>query len=271
MTFLSEDKRLLTYGIFEPHKEITCFTTTRHGGCSNGNYSSFNCGPFTTDNPDCVKQNLETLKTALANKPQRFVIPKQIHGDDIAVIDDDFLSATDERQASLLDGVDIVMTDKKGICVCISTADCIPLAFYDTRNKAVCVAHAGWRGTVKRIAKTAIKAMDDTFGTQPCDIIAVIGPGISLAGFEVGDEVHDEFVNAGFAAGTISERQPKSRKYHINLWIANRMTIEEAGVPSSQIELAAICTYLRYGDFFSARRLGTQSGRMLTGIMLNED
>ena len=104
------------------------------------------------------------------------------------------------------------------------------------------------------------------YGTDGADISAVIGPGISLAAFEVGDEVYEAFRLAGFPMDRIARKQ---EKWHIDLPEANRLQLLDFGVPSAAIETAGICTYTHCDDFFSARRLGIRSGRMLTGIMLN--
>ncbi len=271
MATLSEDKRLLTYDIMSQLPEVTCFTTTRHGGCSSGNYGTMNCGPYTGDDPENVRRNLQTLADMLPQRPRMLVIPEQVHGCRKLVVDSSFADAGDDRRRQMLEGIDVLLTREPGFCLCISTADCIPLVFYDRRLKAAATAHAGWRGTRSRVASAALAAMTETFGTRPEDVVAVMGPGISMGGFEVGDEVYQDFKSAGFDMTSISEWKPKTHKYHLNLWIANRMQIIEAGVPESQIEMAGICTWRKYTDFFSARRLGNDSGRMLTGIMINED
>ena len=108
-----------------------------------------------------------------------------------------------------------------------------------------------------------MRTLDGTDGT---DVSAVVVPGISLAAFEVGDEVYEAFRLAGFPMDRIARKQ---EKWHIDLWEANRLQLLDFGVPSAAIETAGICTYTHCDDFFSARRLGIRSGRMLTGIMLN--
>ena len=106
------------------------------------------------------------------------------------------------------------------------------------------------------------------YGTDGKDVTACIGPGISLPAFEVGDEVQEAFRNNGFDTEYISEWKPETHKYHIDLWAANRLQLQDFGVPSAQIQTAGICTYRQHEDFFSARRLGIKSGRILSGIMI---
>jgi len=148
----------------------------------------------------------------------------------------------------------------------VSTADCIPLLLYDPRHHAVCAIHAGWRGTVARIAEKAASAMTETYGTQPSDLVAQIGPGISLDSFEVGQEVYDAFAAAGFNMPTISKRYAK---WHIDLPECNRQQLIASGLRADRITLSGICTYKACDTFFSARRLGIDSGRIFTGILIN--
>ena len=175
-----------------------------------------------------------------------------------------------ERQARL-QGIDALITRKADICLCISTADCIPILLYDKQHHAVAAVHAGWRGTVNRIVLHTLERMRALYGTDGRNVTAVIGPGISLPAFEVGEEVYEAFREQGFPMEYISEWNPATHKHHIDLWAANRMQLQDFGVPSEQVETAGICTFTQHEDFFSARRLGIRSGRILSGIMIKEE
>ena len=269
MISLTEDKKMLGYEVFAPYPDISCFVTTRHGGCSTGNYASFNCTPYTGDDTECVRKNQEALCAALPSYPQELVIPFQTHSTNSLIIDETYLNATYSERQSMLQGVDALITDIPGCCICISTADCIPISLYDKLRRVVAVVHAGWRGTVNRILASTLHRMQAAYGTEGKDIIASIGPGISLASFEVGDEVYEAFRTENFPMEYISVWKPETHKYHIDLWAANHLQLSDFGVPSQQIENAGICTYQQYEDFFSARRLGIKSGRILSGIMIN--
>ena len=138
--------------------------------------------------------------------------------------------------------------------------------------------HAGWRGTLQRIPGVALQAMREAYGTKAADVRVAIGPGISLEAFEVGDEVFEAFREAGFPMQAMSRRFPvagnaagvPAEKWHLDLWQANRDVLVSAGVPGAQIYLSGICTYGHPERFFSARRLGIRSGRILNGIFLTE-
>ena len=158
---------------------------------------------------------------------------------------------------------DAVITRMPGLCVAVKTADCIPILLYDSRQQLVAAVHAGWRGTVGRILSRTLQEMQ----SQGEDVHAVIGPGISLAGFEVGDEVYESFLQAGFPMERMSRRYPGNpSKWHIDLWEANRWQLLQAGV--EHIHVAGICTLLSPGQFYSARRETIHTGRNLSGIML---
>ena len=119
---LTKDKRMLGYEVLAPYPDISCFVTTRHGGCSTGNYASFNCTPYTGDDADCVHKNRELLCAALPVRPQELIIPFQTHGTDSLIIDDTYLNATHSERQAMLQGIDALITRMPGCCICISTA-----------------------------------------------------------------------------------------------------------------------------------------------------
>lgn len=246
---------------------VVAFSSTRRGGYSKGNYGEFNINRYCGDDPQAIAQNREALCLLLGISDNQVVMPHQVHLTEVVPIDEAFLTlSTDERQQRL-EGVDALMTNVGRVCIGVSTADCIPVLLYDPQHQAVCAIHAGWRGTVQRIVQVAVDQMTKTYGSQPQNIIAQIGPGISLDSFEVGDEVYEAFAKADFEMQSISRRDAK---WHIDLPLCNRQQLEALGVPASQISVAPDCTFKQPDTWFSARRLGIQSGRIFTGIMLNK-
>lgn len=268
MNHLTKNKTLLGYESLSSYPDIFHFVTTRQGGCSKGDYASFNCSPFSDDDLECVRHNQEILLSAFPQKPSELVIPYQTHGIEVCIINTDYIQASLEERSRMLHGVDALVTDKQGYCLCVSTADCIPILLYDTRRKVIAAVHAGWRGTVAGILKRTLEVMEETYSTNAEDIIACIGPGISLQSFEVGDEVYDTFSKSGFDMQKITQKNKTTNKWHIDLWEANRLQLLEAGVLPEHIDLSGICTYTNHEQLFSARRLGIKSGRILSGIML---
>ncbi len=205
-----------------------------------------------------MNRNRELLRSLLPGESVELVIPHQTHSDHVKVVDTIHVNTE-------LEGVDALVTDIPGYCLCVSTADCVPVLLYDTRKKVVAAIHAGWRGTVARIIEKTVSVMSDQYGSQGKDLIACIGPSISLEAFEVGDEVYQAFYEAGFDMNQIAR---KEAKWHIDLWKANRQQLLTYGVKPEHIEVSGICTYHNNDDFFSARRQGIRSGRILSGILL---
>lgn len=265
---------------------ITAFSTTRHGGSSKGNYGEFNINPYCGDSLEDVSANRHALAETLGVEEENIVMPHQTHDTEIRMIAPDFFSLPGDIRKMVLEGVDAVMTKETGICIGVSTADCMPILLYDPENRAICAVHAGWRGTVAGIIMKAIMAMHTSYGTKPAALKAVIGPGISLEAFEVGDEVYAEFENAKFNMPLVSKRMPRidnktgntlrtcdglpELRWHIDLAECNRQLMLSCGMAENAIQNCGICTYNNAEDYFSARRLGPQSGRIFTGIILKE-
>jgi YfiH family protein len=200
-------------------------------------------------------------------------MPHQVHQTKVVAVDEAFLRLSAEERKERLEGVDALMTDLVGVCIGVSTADCIPVLLYDRVKRVSCAIHAGWRGTVRRIVETAVEAMISTYGSCPSDLLAQIGPGIHLESFEVGDEVYETFAKEGFAMETISQRFPAAdgssiEKWHIDLPMCNRQQLLSKGIPQSQISVSEVCTFQQFETYFSARRLGINSGRIFTGILM---
>jgi YfiH family protein len=263
---LIQNNKMWGYGLNSTYPDIFCFSTTRRGGCSTGAYASLNVNPWTGDDPACVAENRRRLSTLMPEKVKLWVLPHQTHSVNVRVIGtQEVKNAADEIfPVTSPDDVDAVVTDQRGVCLCISTADCIPVLLYDRRTGATAAIHAGWRGTVGRIVERTIDVMAQEYGTQGSDLTACIGPGISRDAFEVGDEVYEAFRQADFPMERIAERRAK---WHLDLWEANRLQLLARGVPAAAIEQAGICTYQHCEEYFSARRAGIHSGRILTGIL----
>ena len=194
-------------------------------------------------------------------------MPHQVHLAEIAVVDREMLTLPTEEILQKLDGIDALMTNEAGVCIGVSTADCIPVLLYDPIRRASCAIHAGWRGTVQRIVEKAVARMTEVFGSDPQNLIAQIGPGIHLESFEVGDEVYQTFEKEGFPMELISK---KYEKWHIDLPECNRLQLVAAGIPETHIAVSPICTFQQSDTFFSARKLSINSGRIFTGILLQE-
>ena len=153
-----------------------------------------------------------------------------------------------EGRTGVLGTGDALLENTPGAVVAVKTADCIPILLVDPRSRAVAAVHAGWRGTVARIAASAVAAMRDRFGSASGDLHAAIGPGIGKCCYEVGPEVAARFGEQGRA--------------HIDLAEANRRQLLEAGVTARRIHASNLCTMCRPGEFHSFRRDKEAAGRL---------
>ena len=259
---------------------MCAFSTTRHGGTSEGNHASLNINPYCGDKPENVAANRALLAEELGVDADRIILPHQTHGTETRIIGKEFCALPEQIRQMLLEGVDALLTDVKGVCIGVSTADCIPVLLYDEEHHAAAAVHAGWRGTLARIVGKAIADMSIAYKTDPKKLKAVIGPGISRKNFEVGDEVYAAFEEAAFDMPTLAQQEIKrnpdaadpskqfEKKWHIDLKLANRQQLEHAGVADENILESDVCTYDSVDEYFSARRLGTESGRIYSGIIL---
>ena len=245
MISLTKNNELKGYKSLDVYPEVAHFVTTRHEGISTGAYGSFNCSPYTNDSCMNVNRNQSWLFQCMNHQIKELFIPEQSHGCASLIINESFFKESLEMRQLLLRGMDALITNVPGYCVCVTTADCVP------------VSHV-------------MDHLNQKFGTQGEDVVACIGPSISLESFEVGDEVYDAFKESGFDMSLISMKKKETGKYHIDLWEANRIELLNAGAPAEQIEVAGICTYIHHDEFFSARRLRIDSGRILSGIMIRK-
>ena len=246
---------------------VTAFSSTRQGGYSEGRYGEFNINRYCGDSEEAIQKNRETLCQLLGIEDHSLLMPHQVHLAEIAVVDREMLTLPTEEIQQKLDGIDALMTNEAGVCIGVSTADCIPVLLYDPIRRASCAIHAGWRGTVQRIVEKAVARMTEVFGSDPKNLIAQIGPGIHLESFEVGDEVYQTFEKEGFPMELISK---KYEKWHIDLPECNRLQLVAAGIPETHIAVSPVCTFQQSDTFFSARKLSINSGRIFTGILLQE-
>ena len=245
---------------------ITAFSTERHASDPSAPYDGFNVTHYSGDDPAHVAACRAELCQQLGVEEQHLIIPRQIHGTKVAHVTNDNLNDSFE-------GVDALTTDLPNTCIGISTADCVPILLHDSRTQAIAAIHAGWRGTVARIASRTLSDMSRLYGTNPSDVMAIIGPSIGPEAFEVGDEVYEAFAKAFFPIDVIAvkdSRFPHPERWHIDLWQANAWDLVQAGLSTDNVSISGLCTHTHFARFFSARRLGINSGRMFTGIVRHE-
>ncbi|MBX9851866.1 MAG: peptidoglycan editing factor PgeF [Cytophagaceae bacterium] len=238
--------------------EVFHYVSSREGGKSEGDIGALNLSFKVGDRDENVISNREALAKAISVDPSTLIFPLQTHSSNVVSI------YTGNEN---LEDTDALITGKKGICISVMSADCVPVLLFDPKQKVVAAIHSGWRGTVSKIVLRTIEAMQKNFGSQPKDMIAGIGPSICAEVYEVGEEVIAEFENA-FSAGEGLVLNKKNGKGYLDLWEANRRLLTEAGVEKKNIEVSGICTYQNSENFFSARKSKNKAGRFAAGIML---
>lgn len=232
------------------YPEVVMVQSTRHGGVSKAPYTSLNLGLNTGDAPEAVSENRRRFFEAIGTSELQVAGGYQVHGTGIKVV---------ETPGSY-DGYDAFVTGVPGIFLCVTIADCVPVLIYDPVKKAVAAIHAGWRGTVGEIALKTIDCLVETFGTEPSDCIAYIGTSISYDCFEVSAEVANEF------DGGLKRPGELPGKYMVDLKEANRRQLLRAGLKEEFTEVSSYCTAADNTRFFSHRKEGGKTGRMLAVV-----
>ncbi len=214
---------------------------TRRGGASSGIFKGLNCGHGSSDQKDAVATNRARVAEAMEVDVDHLVSVHQFHSAEVVTL-------TEPRQDR--PKADGIVTATPGIALGILTADCQPVLFADAKAGVVGAAHAGWGGAVGGILEATVDAME-ALGAARDNIQAVIGPSISQASYEVGQEYFERFLdddpdNARFFAQGVS-----ADKYQFDLQGYGLMRLRGAGV---QAEWTRHCTYADEARFYSYRR-----------------
>lgn len=259
---------LLTYSNLNRFTEdILHFSSTRQGGVSSGEYDSLNLGNFSDESRENIIHNRQLLCDALNIPFNRLIGAHQVHGNSVKLVDNSLLDLEDSVRKASLEGFDALICQTPGICISATTADCVPILLFDPITRSIAAIHSGWRSTLNNIVGCTIDALKQNFGVKPTDLVAAVGPCISGAVYEVGCELESQFHINGFDTHQFFI-QKNEDKFLFNIRLAVQKQLETAGV--SDIEVSPHCTFSEPDLFFSARRQGIHSGRMLSGICLKK-
>ena len=228
--------------------------STRHGGVSTAPFHSLNLGLNTGDEAKAVLSNQSRFLGQLGIRLDQLARAEQVHGSAVATVE----------APGAYRGVDALVTARPGIALAIAAADCAVVLLVDPTARVAGAAHAGWRGAAANIVRATVRAMQ-AIGAVPANIHAFVGPCISAANFEVGPEVA-----AQFAPEHVREPVPGQRP-HVDLRAVLDDQLVEVGVPEKAIETCPFCTFDRTDDFFSYRKEGGRTGRMMGVIMLQPE
>ena len=237
--------------------------STRLGGASKGRFATMNFSYSRKDDPADVLENFTRMADALGVERDRMVVSYQTHTTNVRRVtrEDEGKGVIRERDYRNVDGL---ITDVPGITLVTFYADCVPLYLVDPVHHAIGLSHSGWRGTVRRMSQVTMDAMKEAFGTRPEDVTACIGPSICRDCFEVGEEVAEAFADAFDPKyrDALYRANAKPGKYQLDLWKANEIIFQEAGVPKEQIHTTNICTMCNSDYLFSHRRVGEERGNL---------
>jgi len=230
---------------------------TRKGGVSQGAYSSLSFSVAAGDSEANVQQNLERAAAVLGIASGRVHFLSQVHGRVAHTL------TGHEVQGELVrrEG-DALVSKAPGLACGVRSADCVPVLLADRRSGAVAAAHAGWRGAVNGVVSSAVEALR-AIAPAP-DLIAAIGPHISLAAFEVSEDVAEILLNASRDPQIVDRTQSNP---HVDLRRMLRAELRALGLSHADIDDVPGCTVLQPEHFFSFRRDGKASGRHLSAIV----
>lgn len=251
----------LTYNSLSEIKFIDHAFSTRLGGVSKGEFTSMNLAFNRGDDPDRVTENYKRLCKSAGFDFESLTASAQDHHTYVRAVTkaDRGVGIYKPRD---MESVDAVITAEPGVTLVTYYADCTPLFFVDTENKAIGLAHAGWRGTVGRIGEKVVKKMTELYGTDPKDIKAAVGPAISVCCYEVDKPCADNF----YALEGLDNSKfifPKDGgKYMIDLLECNRQILAAAGVEPQNITVSDVCTNCNSDLLWSHRATKGHRGTM---------
>lgn len=230
--------------------------TTRIGGVSHEPFASLNLGLSSGDEPELVESNRDWLLEQLGLTRENVAAYNQVHGATVATGEPGWFN----------EDADAATTNTPGVMLVMSVADCLPIVLHDPLTGAVAAIHAGWRGTVAGVAEATVNALKTRYGTEERDVVALLGPAISVDRYEVGPEV----VAAARAAdldGAIQHEQPNGHA-HFDVRKANAVQLARAGV--RHIHHLAHCTASEPDLFYSYRRDKGTTGRHWAFVQRSE-
>ena len=239
--------------------------STRLGGVSPFPRNDLNLAGFDEDAAENIAENRRRFLTAF-DRAYRLATVWQVHGDDIKIV-------ANENDVEMSDTkFDAVISDLPDVLVGVKTADCVPILIGDPETSAFAAVHAGWRGSSKSIVKKAVAKMKDVYGSDPVDLVCAIGPAATCERYEIGEDVIDAF-RSNFS--TSGKYFTPTREGHalIDLHLANKDQLIDAGVLRDRIFTAPFCTMDRTDLFFSYRvekTLYGKTGRLLSVIGLGQ-
>lgn len=231
----------LEFEIFQPFPEIQHAIILRHGGVSQGSFSSLNLSWSGGDQMETVLTNYAKIRTTL-NLPQS-IRAYQVHGKVVHTVSEPNPDLTGDG----------FITANRELALMVTHADCQGTLLFDPRKRVVAAVHCGWRGSTLNIYAETVQKMVNEFGTRPCDLRVGISPSLG--------PLHSEFIH-------YRKELPESfwpfetRPNHFDFWNISEKQLTDLGIPPHQIETARLCTYANPEDYYSYRRCKERGGHV---------
>ena len=220
------------------------------------------------DDPEAVRENFRRMGAAIGVSCEDMVLSKQTHTTNVRIVteEDRGKGILKERDYTDVDGL---ITDRPGICLVTSYADCVPLYFVDPVRKAIGLSHSGWKGTVGHIGQKTVWKMHEVYGSEPKDIVAAIGPSICQSCYEVSEDVAEAF-RANFTADEAADilLDKGNGKYQLDLWKANWYVLTDAGILPEHLSVTDLCTACHPDLLWSHRKTNGQRGGLSAFLSL---
>lgn len=233
---------------------------TRVGGVSQGIYEGLNIGSGSDDDQTLVAENRRRVATWMGVAPGHLLSVHQVHSPDVVIAKGPFEGVRPKADA--------IVTDRPGIAIGASSADCGPVLFADPEARVVGAAHAGWKGALYGVLENTIKAMEK-LGAKRRNILASLGPSIGPRNYEVGPEFVERFLDVDRSYERYFTPSQKAGHAMFNLPALTTQRLEDAGVTAENLD---ICTYPDEDRFYSYRRTTHRQepdyGRQISAIMI---
>jgi polyphenol oxidase len=243
------------------------FVSTRKGGVSKPPFDKLNIGFQIGEEDKNVLANRKILFDAMGITLKSAVFAKQIHSPNVKIVSQKMSGFGAFTYKTSIKDTDAMVTNEPDICLVVRTADCVPIVVYDRKNKVIGIIHSGWKGTVSKITSKTVGIMINKFKSKPKDIVIGIGPSIGPESYEVGMDVINQIRRA--FPGLDLVKMVSKEKGLLNLWEANLQQLLALEIPRKNIEVAGICTYQNFDNFYSYRK-SHPTGLFCTGVMMKK-
>lgn len=244
--------------------------TTKVGGFSKGAYESLNVGLHVQDDAGDVVKNRDKLAEMICIPLENWVFADQVHGAHIEKITSEQKGKGIKAYRDAIPQCDGLYTNELNIMLALCYADCVPLFFYAPTHQQIGIAHAGWKGTVLNIAGEMINGWTEKEGIDAKDIYVAIGPAIGSCCYQVDNRVIQAVHKRLGQDAMKTYQEVENGQYRLDLKKVNKLICLKHGIDEKKITMSQYCTSCDQTLFFSHRRDGGKTGRMLSFIGLKE-